>query len=1104
MHHQHPSGTSAAEPREADETTFTLPKAWHSHLDPWRGGPAVPIAPVDTGAADAARSYVEKRLASWRENLRGAPELLEAGRAQLRGEVSPLGAAVVTAVVTAKPPWEEWHQFGMFADAWVAEHGLVFAAVATAELGGILVDAKKMPRAVRPRRDDDQQWDGWVAGECIAQRVRALLAAADERTYQEAVEALAHCRRARFQQAVVCYLVPTQTGWVDELCAAPTIPQDGYPSLLLRSLSSAAQFTAFRAQDGRWWHLGSDDTVHTALASVGPDLAPALADLLDGMYRDRGYSRELYAALAAIPTDEAFDLLLARLDRPFAHAAAFEAMERYPVRALRLLGAAAAATASPTAEYAAALLHRHVRAHPELPGAAIPQSPWIEDAPAESLPRLLVEPPWTCRRRTAKRTVVKDLTPPAGAALLWAPGEEQEWAEADAPHRRWEESTDWAKAVTQFRNGKTPRNLQPGLFLDGPEDDVRPLLAQWQPGRMSWRWDSPWMQQIVTRFGADALPAVLALARSDSAALGELLLPFTGVEVALQMAEWLGARRKNVRPVVHAWLRRHADAAARDLVPAAVGRAKGRRHAEAALRFLVSQGHTETVRAAARGYGDKAAAAIEAFLAADPLDAVPAQIPDDFFLLDVHLLPRILLRDRRYALPPSAARHLVTMLAISKPDEPYAGIEVVKELCDPESLAEFGWGLFQQETSYAGGVKADDWTLTALGRLGDNETVRRLTPLIRSWPGDGGHAASVAGLQVLATIGTDVALTHLHGIAQKAKYQGIKKKAQEKMAEVAGELGLTPDELADRVVPDLDLDASGAMTLDYGRRRFTIGFDEQLRPYVADEDGKRLKTLPKPGVRDDQELAPAAHKRFAALKKDLRTVSADQIRRLEQAMVAQRRWTATEFRELIVGHPLLWHLARRLVWLTGDGRSFRLAEDRTLADVHDDTLTLQDTARVGVAHPLHLADTLDDWRELFADYEILQPFAQLDRPAHPLTDDERAATELRRFHGITVPVGKVLGMERRGWVRGSAEDNGIQFCIFQPLPEGREAVIDLDPGIAVGLLDHWPEQRIAGVRLAGPELTRRARGTEIRPLAFGALDPITASEILASLVELTD
>ncbi|MFJ9417655.1 DUF4132 domain-containing protein [Streptomyces sp. NPDC101227] len=1127
-HIPHPSTTEAQLP---DENTFTVPEAWLPHIHPWRGGPGAPVSGIDSGAVDAVRRQVKERLRRM-ETAAGLPELLEAAQAQLRGEASPLGAAVVTALVTVDLPSGEWERLWTFADAWVAEHGLVFAAAATAELAGLFVEVEAGEAeegkacVVRYRCDDDRRWDGWVAGDRIAERIRALLAAADERTYQEAIDALAHRRRDQFQRAVTGYLVPTQAQWVDEVCAAASpARQDGYPATVLGSLSSMEQLSLFRAQDERWWHLCALDTLYTAMAGIGPGIAPVVAELLDGAVRDRGISKDIYAALASLPTDEAFALVLARLDRPFAHAAVIEAMGRYPVRALRLLAAAASDAAPEISAYAGALLRRHVTANAELTAAMSPrlsaaaragielvtQAPqatpegraargtgWIDDAPVEALPRLLAEPPWTRPRPKAKAVVIKDLVAPAEPALVWAAGEHQEWAETQASYRGWDDGTDWQQAVADFRNGKLRIFEQPGLFLDGPEDLVRPLLSAWKPEPL---WEGRWMKPLVARFGADALPAVLALVTCDSVALAPFLLPFTGVEVAMQMADWLVTRKK-VRPVVHTWFRRHADSAARALVPAALGKAgKARSRAEAGLRLIASQGDPESVRNAARGHGDKAAAGMDAFLARDPLDAVPAHIPDDFHLLDVHLLPRILLRDRRQALPAAVARHLITMLAISKPGEPYAGIEVVKELCDPESLAAFGWELFQQETSYASRVTADDWTLTALGRLGDDETVRRLTPLIRSWPGDGGHTTSVAGLDVLATIGTDVALTHLNGIAQKSKYQGIKKKAGEKMTELAHELGLTAEELADRLVPDLDLGEAGSTTLDYGRRRFTVGFDEHLKPYVADEAGKRLKTLPKPGVRDDQDLAPTAHKRFATLKKDLRAVADEQIRRLERAMITQRRWSTTEFRDLIVGHPLLWHIARRLVWVSDDGRSFRLAEDRTLADAHDDTLTLDDPARVGIAHPLHLTGTLDTWTEVFADYEILQPFDQLRRPTHTLTDDERTSRELRRFADTTVPVGKLLGMERRGWERGTAEDNGIQSWISRLLPGNRTVVIGLDPGIVVGHPEYWPEQRIDRVRLH--DGTEPGRRREPRELPFGELDPVIASEVLVDLVELT-
>ena len=62
---------------------------------------------------------------------------------------------------------------------------------------------------------------------------------------------------------------------------------------------------------------------------------------------------------------------------------------------------------------------------------------------------------------------------------------------------------------------------------------------------------------------------------------------------------------------------------------------------------------------------------------------------------------------------------------------------------------DFAWALFQRWQA-AGYPAKESWALDALALLGDDETVRRLTPMIRAWPGEGGHARAVAGLDVLA------------------------------------------------------------------------------------------------------------------------------------------------------------------------------------------------------------------------------------------------------------------------------------------------------------------------------------------------------------------
>lgn len=84
---------------------------------------------------------------------------------------------------------------------------------------------------------------------------------------------------------------------------------------------------------------------------------------------------------------------------------------------------------------------------------------------------------------------------------------------------------------------------------------------------------------------------------------------------------------------------------------------------------------------------------------------------------------------------------------------------------------------------------------------------------------------------------------------------------------VAENRGLTMAELEDRTAPDLGLDSSGSLTLDFGPRQFTVGFDETLKPVVRDANGKVLKDLPKPNQSDDKTLATDAVNLFKQLKK---------------------------------------------------------------------------------------------------------------------------------------------------------------------------------------------------------------------------------------------
>lgn len=593
---------------------------------------------------------------------------------------------------------------------------------------------------------------------------------------------------------------------------------------------------------------------------------------------------------------------------------------------------------------------------------------------------------------------------------------------------------------------------------------------------------------LLARFGTAGMPGFLALARRDLGRSMEVLERLDSPRVAPFVAEAYG-RLQKCRGAARAWLGRHPETAAVGLVPDAVGKAgKPRTYAGDALRVLAAEGHADTVRAVAARYGPEAARAVEETLAFDPLLLHPAKLPKMPPFWQPETLSRPLLRGRERALPPSAVEHLGAMLAFTTVEEPYAGLAAVRAACDPASLDEFAWDLFSA-WQMAGAPAKEKWAFYAIAHLGGDECARRLAPLIREWPGQGAQARAEMGLEVLARLGTDVALMHLHGMSQRLKYKALQAKAGQRIAELAEARGLAAEELADRLVPDLDLEEDGSRTFDFGPRRFRVVFGPDLSPAVVDEDGKRLPDLPKPSASDDPALAEEAARAWKAFKKDLKTLARDQVLRLELAMCSRRRWEAPAFRLFLVEHPLLGHLAQRLVWSVDGGPCFRVAEDRTLADVEDEPFELPEGARVFLVHPIDLEPAVAArWAALLADYRIDPPFLQLARPVHHVRPEE--AAELARVAGREVATGRVVGLEARGWRKGEAWDSGVALSMDKPLPGGLTARLELEPGIYLGGLGVNPRQTLGKLQV---------HGSDDRPVPLGTLDPVAFSEIVADL-----
>lgn len=561
--------------------------------------------------------------------------------------------------------------------------------------------------------------------------------------------------------------------------------------------------------------------------------------------------------------------------------------------------------------------------------------------------------------------------------------------------------------------------------------------------------------------------------------------------------------RPEVRDAADAWIQTFMNTAVIGLIPAAVGKpGSARMDAGRMLRLLVRRGPEtamrEMIRKEALIYGSDVASIVEDVLSMDPLWDCPETAPKLGEFIRIEALPRpCLAGDSAQVLPLSAVMYVCEMLVFSSEDFPYAGISAVKSICDPASLSRFAEAILSAWQA-AGALLRIAWPLNAIAELGGDSGARTLSPMIRSWLYEGDKDRAFRGIDTLARIGTDVALMHLSAIAERSRYLDVKERAKKKIAAVAQKRGLSAEELFDRIVPELDLDADLSRVLDYGSRSFRVGFDAHFEPYVREEQGSMavLAALPKPLKADDPKKALAAQEIWKALREDMAAIAKSQAARLEDAMVSQRRFKADLFQSVFVGHRLLLHLVRRLLWgmYSPEGElisTFRICEDKTPADEHDEVMELDLNANIGIPHPIELNDGLRHaWGSLFSDYEIVQPFAQIGREVFKAQPAELPAHELTRYSETVIPTGKLFGLEYKGFSREYAYDGGPVIAYRKHIAgTPYYARLSFSPGMIPAEAISTPEQTIDALELF------RADHLFPRP-SLGELSAVVFSELV--------
>lgn len=438
--------------------------------------------------------------------------------------------------------------------------------------------------------------------------------------------------------------------------------------------------------------------------------------------------------------------------------------------------------------------------------------------------------------------------------------------------------------------------------------------------------------------------------------------------------------------------------------------------------------------------------------------------------------------------------------------------KILGNCLNPDELAKFAEEVLGKWID-SGAEAKNKWVLIFASVWGNSGMIQTFLHYINEWSQNMRGAMAVAAVKALALNGSSAALMQVDNIARKFKKKQVKYAANEAMFDAAEFLGITQEELADRIVPDLGFDEKMCRTFDYGTRQFSVYLTPSLEIEIYNGD-KKVKNMPKPGVNDTAEIADKSYADFKEMKKQLKTAVSVQKARLEYALMCERKWTAENWEKLFVKNPVMHCFAIGLIWgIYKDGElvsSFRYMDDGSFTTADEDEFEIPENAVISIVHPVELTeDEISAWKEQLSDYEIVQPFPQLERKVFRVTPEESGSSIIERFNGKeAVNLTFASRMMKNNWDKGSPEDAGMfyQFtrCDISGrvkkdgklVPEGWCAELEFS-GMYIGVFSEEADEITVGT------LSFYSAGDKIlKALPAGEVSKRYFSEIILQLTEI--
>lgn len=371
-------------------------------------------------------------------------------------------------------------------------------------------------------------------------------------------------------------------------------------------------------------------------------------------------------------------------------------------------------------------------------------------------------------------------------------------------------------------------------------------------------------------------------------------------------------------------------------------------------------------------------------------------------------------------------------------------------LTDKQRNAPFALALVQYFIKN-GAQPGEKYLIATAALLGNDTIVDHLKTLTNKWIEESRYKMAEYGVSALALQGSDKALRWVEWYSRqyRNKKKNVGAAAAAALENAATELGISANELGDRIVPDFGFEGL-FFPFDANGETYRAFIDSDFKIAVLDERNKILKTPPSYAPLETKE-------KLKAIGKEIKDVVKAQSPRLEYYLVVQRKWTFSKWSVFFLENPVMFIYATRLLWGCFDENSelqscFYCSDDTSLLNAEEEETTIPEDAIIGIVHPVQLEQpALQQWKQLFYKNDIAPIFPQLERKTVLVPEHDLSKRIIRTFEGIRRKEGAIRStLERSGWRKGATGDGGMVEAFHLPYPEkGIEAVLEVE-GVGAG------------------------------------------------------